>query len=122
MNTYKKTSGPLIIRQSDGAFIPPDPLNLEYQLYLKESVAGATVLPVDAPNPNDAINAQIAILESNPAVPRLVREALLRIAEKDAARDATALNTAAIILAADSGYQRIKTRDTQIAALRAQLK
>ena len=72
--------------------------------------------------PNVAILLQIAGLESNPPVPRVVRESLLRIAEKDADRDATPTNTSAQILATDIGYQAIKARDTQIAALRAQLK
>ena len=122
MNSYKNMAGSSILRTTDGAFIPADNANTDYQLYLKEAAAGATVLPTDPINPNDAINAQITILEANPPVPRLVRESLLRIAEKDAARDATPTNTAAMILAADFGYQRIRARDNQIAALRAQLK
>ena len=122
MNTYKHTSSSTVIRQSDGALIPAEPLNRDYQLFLTEQAAGAVVLPVDPINPNDAINAQIVALEAAPPVPRIVREALLRIAEKDAARDGTSTLTAAQILAADYGYQRIKARDTQIAALRSTLK
>ena len=119
---YKLTNSKSIIRQSDGAVIPADPANTDYQNYLAEIAAGATALPADVPNPNDAISVQIATLEASPPVPRLVREALLRIAEQDAARDATIAVTAPMILAADVGYQRIKARDTQIAALRSTLK
>ena len=122
MNSYKHFNSFVVLRLEDGTSIPADTGNADYQRYLADVAAGAAVLPVDAPNPNDAINAQISALESNPPVPRLVREFMLRGAEKDAARDATATNTAAMILAADLAYQRVKTRDSQIAALRAQFK
>lgn len=99
----------------------------QYQSMLGAAVqpdkTGKPVIAIPpAANPNDAIIAQIAALESNPPIPRMVREFMLRAAEKDAAKDATAINTAAMILTADAAYQRVKARDTQIAALRAQLK
>lgn len=75
-----------------------------------------------AVNPNDAINAQIAALESNPPVPRFVRESLLRAAENVAALQATPTNTVSQILAGDFGYQKAKALDAKIAALRGSLK
>jgi hypothetical protein len=76
-------------------------------------------LPVDL---NDAINTKIATIESSTMVPRVVRESLMRAEERAAAQDATATNTAAMILKANLDYQRVKAVDDQIKALRAQLK
>ena len=66
-------------------------------------------------NPNAAINAQITAIETATQVPRVLREFMMRVTEKDAV--ATAGN-----LALDVAYQRVKAVDDQIRALRAQLK
>jgi hypothetical protein len=122
MNTYKKTNASTIIRTTDGANIPADNANTDYQLYLKEAAAGATVLPADVPSPNFAILAQIASIESSTLVPRITREFMMATAEDYAARNGTPVKTKEQILAADAGYQRIKKVDDQVRALRAQLK
>ena len=45
---YQLTSNPdLIHRLTDGAWIPTDPENFDYQAYLKWLAAGNTPLPAD---------------------------------------------------------------------------
>ena len=123
MNSYKQLSTTIFVRQPDGASIPTYPDNPDYQQYLADKAAGATVIPMDIPSPNIAILAQIAQIETTTAVPRIVREALMRQQERNANADAAATNTtAAVILAANAGYQRVKVVDDQVHALRSQLK
>ena len=47
--TYQLTTGDIILRFSDNAFIPPDPANVDYQEYLAWLDAGNT--PEPAPEP-----------------------------------------------------------------------
>lgn len=42
MNTYSLVHGSTVIQRSDGAFIPADPGNLDYQAYLAWCAAGNT--------------------------------------------------------------------------------
>lgn len=122
MNIYKLTNQNSVTRRIDGADIPIEPTNSDYQQFLKDQAAGAIVLPVDIPNPNDAINARIIQIESATQVPRIVRESLMRAEERAAIQDATSTNTAAMILSANFGYQKVKSVDDQVRALRAQIK
>lgn len=46
---YQLTSGTGILRTSDGAFIPPDPANVDYQTYLAWVAAGNTPDPAPIP-------------------------------------------------------------------------
>lgn len=111
-----------IQRLSDNAFIPLDKGNTDYRDYLAWIAAGGVPVPADLPNPNDAVNAQIAQIETSTQVPRIVREALLRSEERAAAQDATPTNTAVMILAANYGYQKVLAVDNKVRVLRAQLK
>lgn len=121
MNTYKLTTSNSIIRQTDNAFIPTDPGNTDYALYLKEVADGAVVLPADVPDPKIAIQGQIATIESSTMVPRVTREFMMRTSEDYANRNATNTITAADILAKDLGYQRVKAVDDVVRKLRASL-
>jgi hypothetical protein len=47
--TYQLTTGNMILRTTDGAFIPPDPANTDYAAYLAWLDEGNT--PEPAPEP-----------------------------------------------------------------------
>lgn len=47
--TYQLTTGNMILRTTDGAFIPPDPANTDYAAYLAWLEEGNT--PEPAPEP-----------------------------------------------------------------------
>ena len=49
--TYQLTASDLILRTTDGAFIPPDPGNRDYRDYLEYLAAGNTPEPAPAPPP-----------------------------------------------------------------------
>lgn len=89
--------------------------------------AGNVPQVMDVPNPNEAILAQIAAIEARTMVPRVVREALLLMAQDLAEREAaqlTAAGTAATkeqFLEANVGYQRTLAIDNQVKQLRSQL-
>ena len=46
---YQLTQTDLILRTTDGAFIPPDPANTDYQAYLEWVAAGNKPEPAPAP-------------------------------------------------------------------------
>jgi len=49
--TYQLTTGEMILRLADNAFIPPDPANTDYQAYLAWLEAGNTPEPAPEPEP-----------------------------------------------------------------------
>jgi hypothetical protein len=53
--TYTLTNGPMIIRDADGAFIPTDPANVDYQTYLDWVAAGNTATPAPVPPPTTTL-------------------------------------------------------------------
>ena len=122
MNTYKLLSATSIQRQSDSACIPTDPANSDYQLFLTEQEAGATVIPMDVPNPNAAILSQISALESGSFLNRGSRELELELMEEKAAAIAVAPETAETVLAKHPYYVKLKALDNQARTLRSQLK
>lgn len=124
---YKLTQHECILRMSDGANIPLDATNADYQCFLEWQSAGNEPDPADVPHPNVGVLAQIAAIETMTMVPRITREALLLMAEDLAEREA-ALRTAAgmpttrdELLAENVGYQRTLAVDLQIRSLREQL-
>ena len=48
---YQLTTGTTILRTSDGAFIPPDPANVDFAAYLAWLEAGNTPDPAPTPEP-----------------------------------------------------------------------
>ena len=66
---YKLTSSPSILR-SDGAFIPVDPENTDYQQYEAWVKAGNTPEPADLPDPQ-------VVIEAKKQAVRAVREQVL---------------------------------------------
>jgi hypothetical protein len=57
MQNYQLTHTSSIIRLSDGAFIPYDPLNSDYATYLAWVSAGNTALPAAPPDNSSAVTA-----------------------------------------------------------------
>lgn len=51
MTTYTLTSGTSVIRDADGAFIPDDPRNADWQAYQVWLAAGNTPIPYTPPPP-----------------------------------------------------------------------
>lgn len=95
--TYKLTQTTTILRIEDGAYIPADPTNADYQEYQIWLAEGNAPLPAEAPSKRDNLLHQIAFLESQ-VTSRRVREAVLGV---------------------DNGW--LKDLDAQILALRSQL-
>jgi len=53
---YKLSKSESIHRLSDNYWIPPDPLNMDYQAYLVWLSEGNTPLPADEPTPAEETN------------------------------------------------------------------
>jgi hypothetical protein len=108
---YKLSTQNYIIRLSDGALIPPDSNNPDYKAYLAWATTNTAAI-ADAPDPKDAIRAQIKAMEDRENLPRVSREFMLGTFEAQFPANA---------LAQHEGYVRLKAFDTQIKALRDQL-
>jgi len=55
--SYQLTQTGAVVRTSDGAFIPPDPGNADYQQFLAWLEAGNTPDPAPEPEPASALTA-----------------------------------------------------------------
>lgn len=125
---YKQLPNGAVLRLADNAHIPADPLNTDYAGYLKYVEGGGTTEPLDLPNPNLAILAQIDAIEAATGGQRWVREGLMAFAEDKAERIAAAMTaqgtptTADALLSQNPAYVKAKAFDAQIRALRSQLK
>ncbi len=63
--TYQLTKGTNIVRTSDGASIPPDPMNADYQAYQAWVAAGNAATPYIAPTPDYPALARVALIASD---------------------------------------------------------
>lgn len=62
--TYKLTSGSGVIRVEDGAYIPADADNRDWQEYQAWLSAGNTPLPVDPPTFQQQVDANVAAIQA----------------------------------------------------------
>lgn len=108
--SYKHSQNDNIIRLADGAFIPADSSNSDYQKYLAWEAAGNVAEPADAPPPISPLE-QIATLERGTLMPRVVREFMLTSFAATAAGQGIDPMTS-------PAYVKVKALDDQIAALR----
>lgn len=82
MGEYKLTSSGSVIRLHDGACIPADPANTDYAEYLSWVLDGGVPDPVDPPDPQEDVKAEIIALEAT-VTNRRLREASLTRAGLD---------------------------------------
>lgn len=119
---YKLDKFNIVIRTTDGASIPMDERNKDYQEYLKWLDEGNTPEPVDAPDPRIAITEQIDRLERESLLNRGTREMQIFQLEERAAQVATQTgHPVEAVLAANVYYVKLKALDTLISGLRDQL-
>lgn len=114
--TYKLTQTTNIIRVADEAYIPADPANSDYQVYLTWLAEGNTPelpVPLTPTEINQALDSQINSLEGNNPLGRATREFMLISFATTAAANGVDPNTS-------PAYVKIKSLDDQIAALRKQ--
>lgn len=103
---YQLTATGSILRTSDGALIPVDEGNRDYQNFQLWVADGNTPDPVPSPTISDQksdLLGQIALLEATSLMPRALRDLIL----KDTSNPA---------------YAKTKALDDQITALREQIK
>lgn len=124
---YQLTNTDTLIRISDGATIPADPLNTDYAAYLAWVAKGNTPAPADEPARPTA-QEQIDALEREHMAPRWQREFTLGSMEREAVElgasqvpPLSAEQAIAVLRSKNAGYRRLKELDEQIAILRSQL-
>ena len=113
---YKLTSGTSILRD-DGASIPADPANTDYQAYQAWLAEGNTPTPADQPTAQETALAQIvAIEQANPFTHRHFRDAFDTITQVIAAVNPN------YDMSRIPGFAVVASVEAQIAALRSNLK
>lgn len=74
--TYSLTAGTSIKRDADGAFIPPDSANADYQKYQAWVAAGNTPTPYTPPPPDYKSMALVALAKSDEVLMRCFEHGL----------------------------------------------
>jgi hypothetical protein len=112
---YKLTNSlSIIIRITDGACIPADPLNVDYAAYQVWLGNGNTPEPADVPDKKSLAQQQIAQLESQQLLPRITREFMLLQFQAVSVQQG-------VDPMANIAYRKLKEFDDTIAALRGEL-
>lgn len=121
---YKQTNQGTVLRLSDGASIPEDWGNTDYQAYQLWLSAGNTPLPADEPDPKEVARAALLALEQATQMNRLSREFML-VSMQDLAQRQSVLLAAAgqtvtpeDILNASPGWRGLVEVNGQALALR----
>ena len=78
--TYKLTNSTTVLR-SDGANIPEDHTNADWQEYLAWLADGNTPEPADVPPPLNPLEKIKAIEDANPITHRMLRELSMTVAQ-----------------------------------------
>lgn len=111
---YKLTQSPSILLREDGAYIPADPANSDYQQYLAWVAAGNTPEPYVEPVPTVA--QKLSQLDAeNTLTQRNLRESIMLMAQ------AIKTINPALDLTAIPGVAKVFEVESQAAALRSQL-
>jgi len=120
---YRLTSTNWVQRVTDGAYIPADPSNQDWQAY-QEWLGMGHEPEEPAPAPQPTAQEQIDALEREHMAPRWMRDFTLGSMEREAvdlgsAQGLSAEQSIALLRTKNAGYRRLKELDELIATLRA---
>ena len=111
MSDYRLTQNGVVYTPNN-AFIPSDPGNDDYKLFLAWQQEGNEPDPIIVEDPKVAIQNQIDSLEYQQLLPRITREFMLEYLAATYTSEQLAQNV---------GYTKLKEFDDQIASLRTQI-
>lgn len=112
---YKLTNTSTVIRIADGAFIPADSNNTDYQEVLAWLAEGNTPEPIDAPTPLTPLQKIASIESAKPITHRMLRDLTMAVGQIAAAVTGRDLEE-------NPAIRDILALEADIAPLRAQAK